>query len=120
VRRHGPPVAGTEFLQPLAPVGAARLVAGDPLREEQTLEAVGVPDALADQGLELAAEPAPVLLLWGRHPDHRADAGLAPLVRQQSADQRLAVDSVRLRPTAPALHSDGCGIDDMALDALLP
>ena len=51
---------------------------------------------------------------------HPFDGAERPLVRQQRTDQRLDVDSVRLRPTAPALDSDGCGIDDMALDALLP
>ena len=46
-------------------------------------EAVGVSDTFADQGLELAAEPAPILLLRARCPDHGADAGFTTLVRQQ-------------------------------------
>src|SRR4051794_37362885 len=82
-------------------------------------EAVGVSGTFADQGLELAAEPAPILLFGARHPDHRADAGLAPLVRQQRPDQHLAVDPVGLRPAMPALDRDRGGIDDVALDALL-
>jgi hypothetical protein len=65
------------------------------------LTAIDVPDPLNDQHLALAAETAAVLFLGSRCLDHRADPRFAPLVRQQRANQRLAVDPVSLRPPAP-------------------
>jgi hypothetical protein len=46
-----------------------------------------------------------------------ADPRLAPLVREQRANQRFAIDPVGLRPPAPARCRDRGRIDDMALDA---
>src|SRR6185503_18890707 len=86
---------------PLAPITAQGLVVADALGEQQALDPVDVRHPLRHQRLALAAEPAPVLLLRARCPDHGADAGFATLVRQERSQQRLAIDAVRLRPAPP-------------------
>src|SRR3712207_9405248 len=60
-RSQGPSITGGQLLQSLAPVPAQRLVVGDALREQQTLDAVDVRDPLRHQRLALAAEPPTVL-----------------------------------------------------------
>jgi hypothetical protein len=45
-----------------------------------------------------------------------ADPRLAPLVREQRANQRFAIDPVGLRPSAPARCRDRSRIDDVAFD----
>jgi len=46
--RQRAPVAGRQFVEPLAAVAPDGLVAGDPLREQQTFDAVYMLDALCD------------------------------------------------------------------------
>ncbi len=94
--RQGTAVAGLKRLQPLSPVAAQRLVAGDALAEQQALDAIDVAHALVDQGLALTRDTATVLFLGRRHPDHRTHPWLASLIGQQRPDQRLAVDLVGL------------------------
>src|SRR3712207_8241534 len=48
-RSQGPSITGGQLLQSLAPVPAQRLVVGDALREQQTLDAVDVRDPLRHQ-----------------------------------------------------------------------
>jgi hypothetical protein len=94
-------VAGLKLFQPLAAVAASRLVSGYPLGEQKSLDAVDVANPLSRQGLTLAAKASAVLLLGFGHPHHRADARLAAFVREQRANQRLAVDLIGLcAPTA--------------------
>src|SRR4051795_10005259 len=75
-----------------------------------------VPAPFGCQGLALATDPAPILLVWRRGLDHRTNPGLAPLVGQQGPPQSLTADPVGLRPPPPTGRRDGGGIDDMALD----
>src|SRR3712207_8878685 len=56
-------ISGPERLQPLPAVPAPRVERGDALGAEQPHDAVGVPDTLLDEGLELAGEVPLVLLL---------------------------------------------------------
>ena len=101
-----------------APAGAAqRFVVAISLGEQQPLDAVDVLDPLDDQHLALPADAPAVFVLGSRRLDHGADPRLAPLVRQQRANQRLAIDPVGLRPPAPARCRDRGRIDDMAFDA---
>ena len=74
---------------------------------------------LADEGLELAAQPPAILLLGGGHAHHGADPRLATLVGQQGAHERLAVDPVGLGAPPASRGGDRGGIDDVALDAFL-
>ena len=89
-------IAGHQFVQPRPPVGAQWLVVADPLREQQALDAVDVPHPLHDQSPPLARDASPVLVLDARHRHHRTHPRLPALVGQQRADQRLAVELVRL------------------------
>ena len=118
VRGQGPPIAGGQLLQSLAPVPAQRLVVGDALREQQPLDAVDVRDPLRHQRLALAAEPPTVLFFWAGWPDHGADPRLTTLVGQQRPEQGFAIDPVRLRLAPPARGQHGGGIDHVALNAL--
>ena len=68
--RQPPAIAGPQFFQPLAPVTALRLVAGDVLTEEQSFDAVDVKCSFTDQRLALAANTTPILIFGGRHLDH--------------------------------------------------
>src|SRR5271166_622080 len=76
-------------------------------------------DPLRDQRLALAADTAAVLLPGRRRLYHRADARFAALVRQQRANQCLAVDPVGLCPPASARRRDRSRIDDVAFDPFL-
>lgn len=86
------PVAGLKFLQLLTPIAAQRLVAGHALAEQQALDATDVTDPFVRQCPALTRETAPVLFFRCRRPDHRTHRWLATLVRQQSPNQRLAVN----------------------------
>src|SRR3954462_10732594 len=97
MRRQGPTVTGPQVLQPLTPTLAQRLVAEDPLGEEQPFDPVDVPDPLAHQRPALAADP-PAVLLRRRRPAHRTHPRLATLKGHQGAYQGLAIDPVGLRP----------------------
>src|SRR5260370_18436585 len=63
VHRQGPAVACPQVLQPLTPTLAQRLVAEDPLGEEQPFDPVDVRHPLAHQRLALAADKPAVPLL---------------------------------------------------------
>jgi len=112
------PVACAQFVEPFAAVAPERLVVGDPLREQQSLDAIDVLDALGDQRLAFATEAAPVLLLRGGRDGHGADARLAALERQQRPQQSLAVEPVGLGAAAAAGGGDRRRVDDVAFDAL--
>ena len=116
VLRQLAPVAGPQFVEPCAAIPPQRLVAGNPLREQQALDAVDVFGALADQRLALAADPASVLLLGCRHPHHRANPRLATLVGQKRAHQRLAVNLIGLGAASAPRGGNRGGIDDPTLD----
>jgi hypothetical protein len=73
-----------------------RIVVGDTLTEQQSSNAVRVPNALPQQRGALARDPAAVLLIRGWRHCHRADPRLAPLPGHQRAQQRLAVDGIGL------------------------
>src|SRR3954453_6096501 len=114
--RKGATIARDQLLKPLPAVAVQRLVVADPLGEQKPLDAVDVLDPFGCQGLALATDPAPILLLGRRSLDHRTNPGLAPLVGQQGPHQSLTVDLVGLRPPTPTGRRDRGGIDHMALD----
>src|SRR4051812_20173373 len=114
--RKGATIARDQLLKPLPAVAVQRLVVADPLGEQKPLDAVDVLDPFGCQGLALATDPAPILLLGRRSLDHRTNPGLAPLVGQQGANQGFAIDLVSLCPPTPPGGGDGSGINDMALD----
>src|SRR5258708_12179471 len=51
---------------PWAPIAAQRLVIGDALGKQQSLDAIDVLDPLGDQHFALAAEATPIFFLWRR------------------------------------------------------
>src|SRR4051812_30075607 len=116
VHRQGPTVTGPQVLQSLTPTLAQRLVAEDPLGEEQPFDPVDVSHPLAHQRPALAANAPAVLLLRRRRPGHRTHPRLAALEGHQGAYQGLAIDPVGLRPPPPARGQDRGGIDHVALD----
>src|SRR5580693_3608459 len=80
---NGTSVAGAQFVEPLAAVALDRLVVGDPLREQESLDAVDVFDPLGDQRRTLAAQASSILLLGRGRDGHGADARLTALEREQ-------------------------------------
>jgi len=69
MRRQGPTIAGLQFVKPFASIAAQRLVVGNALREQQSLDPVDVLDSFGDQHLALAAEPTAVLVFRRPRPD---------------------------------------------------
>src|SRR3954464_1965182 len=116
--RKGATIARDQRLKPLPAVAVQGLVVANPLGEQKPLDAIDVPDPFGCQGLALATDPAPILLLGRRSLDHRTNPGPPPLVGQQGPHQSLTVDLVGLRPPTPTGRRDRGGIDDMALDPL--
>ncbi len=113
------PVAGPQTFELRAPVAQLWIKVAYPLRRQQALDPVAMLDARTLQYLALAADAAPVLLVRRRRHDHRAHARLAPLERQQRAQQRQAVDLVGLGIATPARHRDRGRVDHVALDPLV-
>src|SRR5258708_28999090 len=79
----------------MAPIAAQRLVTGDALGKQQSLDAIDVLDPLGDQHFALAAEAAPIFFLWRRRFHHRA--------------QRLPPLSRRFRPFLGPISNAGFG-----------
>src|SRR5260370_12216731 len=102
VHRQGPAVTCPQVLQPLTPTLTQRLVAEDPLGEEQPFDPVDVRHPLAHQRLALAAETPAVLLPRRPRPGPGTHPRLATLECPQGADHGLAIDPLRLRPPTPA------------------
>ena len=94
------------------------LIVADPLREQQSLDAVDVLDPLGGQRLALTADAAPILRVRRGRPDHRTHPRLTALVGQQRAHQSLTIDLVGLGPAAAAGDRNRGGIHDVALDPL--
>lgn len=61
-----PSITGAKSFQPIATITLQRIVAGDALREEQTLDPVAVPDASFHQHLALPDDAAAILLIRAR------------------------------------------------------
>src|SRR5580693_10505393 len=114
---NGTSVAGAQFVEPLAAVALDRLVVGDPLREQESLDAVDVFDPLGDQRRTLAAQASSILLLGRGRDGHGADARLTALEREQRAQQRLSVEPVGFGVAPTPRRGDRCRIDHVALDA---
>src|SRR5580693_1909509 len=114
---NGTSVAGAQFVEPLAAVALDRLVVGDPLREQESLDAVDVFDPLGDQRRTLAAQASSILLLGRGRDGHGADARLTALEREQRAQQRLSVEPVGFGVAPTPRRGDRRRIDHVALDA---
>ena len=97
----GTTIARPQFVEPSPTVTMQRFVPAHTLREQQSFNAIDVPDSLGDEDVAFAAETATILFLGSRRLDHCAHSGFAALVRQQRANQRLTVDLVSFRPPAP-------------------
>src|SRR5438132_3968394 len=83
MRRQFPPVARSQGVDARTPVAPQRLVTGDPLREQKTLDPVYMRDALGDQALPFATNPPPILLFRRGCNHHRTDPRLAALVGEK-------------------------------------
>jgi hypothetical protein len=92
-----------------------RIVVGDPLAEQQSANAVRVPNALLQQLRALARDPTAVFLTRAWWYGHRADPRLAALPGHQCAQQRLAVNRIRLGAPVASRHSNRRRINDDAV-----
>ena len=101
-------VACSKLIQAFTPVATYRLIACNALPKEKTFDTVDVARPLDHQDLALTTDAPSILLLGTGRSDHRADAWLTPLVREQGANQCFAVDLVSLRTSA---------LRDVAIDA---
>src|SRR3954453_9211372 len=101
VRGQGASGTGPQRLQLLAPITAQGLVIADALGEQQTLDPFNVRHPLCYQRPALAAEPAPVLLLRARYPDHVQTRGsprlYAKSVRSSASPSMRSVFALRRR-----------------------
>lgn len=109
-------IARVKFFKTRSAITTQRLTIPDALTEEQSLHAVDVENPLGDQHSSLAANPAAILFLARRHPDHRTDTWLSPLPGHQRAKQRFAINPVGLYATAAARYRDRRGVDNLALN----
>src|SRR5690606_21072475 len=118
VRRQRSAVSGLEVIEAQATVTFERFEARHALTEEKALDPVHDLHALGDQSPALATVATSVLLFgaWCMH--HRADSWFATLVGQQSSQQDLAVQPVRLGSPALTRGRDRRRIDDMTIHAL--
>ena len=95
-----------------------RIIVGDPLAKQQSSNAVRVLNALPQQRRALARGPTAVLFDRAWRHCHCADPRLAALPGHQRAQQRLAVDRIRLGAPVASRHGNRRRIDDVALDAV--
>src|SRR5215471_20008169 len=93
---HRASVSGPQFFQAFPAVLVQRIVVGDPLAEQQSANAVRVPNALLEQLRALARHPTAVLFARAWWYCHGADPRLAALPGHQRAQQRLAIDRIGL------------------------
>ena len=75
-------------------------------------------NALPQQRRALARDPTAVLFARAWRHCHGADPRLAALPGHQRAQQRLAVDRIRLGAPVASRHGNRRRIDDVALDAV--
>src|SRR6202040_3276127 len=111
-------VSGPQLFQTFPAVLVQRIVVGDPLAEQQSSNAVRVLNALPQQRRALARDPTAVLFTWAWRHCHGADPRFASLPGDQGAQQRLAVDRIRLGAPVASGHGNRRRIDDVALDAV--
>jgi len=119
VRHQRPAVASAQGLKRRCCALLHRPEADDTLVGEQTADPVAQPIALAHQLAAFARQPPNVLVLcrWRHH--HAADLPIAATPQRQTADQLLAIDTIRFG-IAPALRSQDRGrIHHLVLDALI-
>jgi hypothetical protein len=95
-----------------------RIVVGDPLAEQQSANAVRVPNALLQQLRALARDPTTVFFARAWWYCHGADPRLAALPGHQCAQQRLAIDRIGLGAPVTSRHGNRRRINDVALDAV--
>jgi len=95
-----------------------RIIVGDPLAKQQSSNAVRVLNALPQQRRALARDPTAVLFARAWRHCHGTDPRLAALPGHQRAQQRLAVDRIRLGAPVASRHGNRRRIDDVALDAV--
>src|SRR6202050_1636924 len=106
VRAQRTPVARASRLQRSASIPAQRLVIADPLRKQQAFDPIDMPYPLGGQRLALATNPAAILVLRRGNPHHRTHPRLAPLERQQRAQQPFAIDLVGLGASTTPRNRD--------------
>src|SRR6202030_4294106 len=95
-----------------------RIVVGDPLAEQQSSNAVRVPNAFPQQRRALARNSTAVLFARAWRHCHGADPRLASMPGHQRAQERLAVDRIRLGAPVASGHGNRRRVDDVALDAV--
>jgi hypothetical protein len=115
---HRAAVSGLQFFQIFPAVLVQRIVVGDALAEQQSSNAVCVPNALPQQRGALAGDPTAILFTRAWRHCHGADPRLASLPGHQRAQQRLAVDSIGLGAPVASRHGNRRRIDNVALNAV--
>src|SRR6266404_8552287 len=115
---HRASVSGPQFLQTYPAVFIQRIVVDDPLAEQQSSNAVRVPNAFPQQRRALARNSTAVLFTRAWRHCHGADPRLASLPGHQRAKKRLAVDRIRFGAPAASGHGNRRRVDDVALDAV--
>jgi hypothetical protein len=118
--RQGSAVSSLQTIQPGTPASKQWIVVEDALRTEQSLDPVGMFDALGEQRLPFSAEASTIFLLRRRRPDHRTHPRLTALEGQKCPHERFAVDPIRLRLAPTARRQDRSRVDDMALNPFAP
>jgi hypothetical protein len=83
-----------------------------PLRRQQTLEAVAALRLLPLQVLQAAVQLPAVLVGHAGHVHHAPDLAFAAVITAQQVQQFARVDRIGLGPLAAAIHLDGAGVYD--------
>ena len=73
-------IARPQLIKPSPPVAAQRLIPIDALGEQQSLDAIDVPDPLGNQYFAFAAKSAPIFFLGPCRLDHRAHPRFAAFI----------------------------------------
>src|SRR5262249_18714551 len=106
LRRQSWAVGAAQRRQLRPPIAAPRAVAVDTLRRQQSLDAVAVRRALAQQSTALATRPPRVLLRDARHHHHAGVMPIAGVVPDHQPQQALDIQAIALGPTRPPVHLD--------------
>ena len=100
-RRERTAVSGSQRLEPFETIPSKRIIVPDALTAEQTLDSIGMLNALFEQRSALARQAPAIFFFRGRHANHGTDPPLPARPGHQRPQQRLAVDRIGLGPPMP-------------------
>src|ERR1700754_5086828 len=106
----------TLLLKPGEPVLSSWIADGHSVKTQQRLDPVGMGCLLGNQPVAFAAGASGIFLCHARHTHDSNHPWLAPQIGHQGAQQQLAVDPVRLRPSGALLHRNGRRIEHQVPD----